>query len=128
MMTLFASPRTQAARTLTGALLRETELARTGALAELAAAAEAKQAAFQDFQQACPEPAAPPTAAERDAFAALLTASRENALVLEAVVGTLSDFADNLRNLLRSAADPGTYTPGPRQPRHVLAARLNACA
>jgi hypothetical protein len=130
-MSLRHSPRAAAARTLTTALKRETALARSGALADLAAAADAKQAAFHQLNLACAGDDGAPcprSAPEREAFAGLLAAARENAVVLEAVRVTLDDFADRLRKLMASVADPGVYSPAGRSPRHVLAARINACA
>jgi hypothetical protein len=130
-MSLRHSPRAAAARTLTTALQRETVLARSGTLADLAAAAEAKQAAFRQLNLSCASDGGapcPPSAAEREAFAGLLAAARENAVVLEAVRVTLDDFAERLRKLMVSVADPGVYSPSGRSARHVLAARINACA
>jgi hypothetical protein len=130
-MSLRHSPRAAAARTLTTALKRETALARSGTLADLAAAAEAKQAAFRQLNLSCASDGGapcPPSAAEREAFAGLLAAARENTMVLEAVRITLDDFAERLRKLMVSVADPGVYSPSGRSARHVLAARINACA
>jgi hypothetical protein len=116
----------QAARRLTTAVERETALARTGVLAELARAGEAKRALFIEFSCACREAAVQqPSPLDREALHRLLTAADENMLVLDAVRATLEDAAVKLRAALSSAADPGTYGLTERR-RHVLAAQLDA--
>ena len=117
-----------AARKLSQALRRETGLARSGALPELAAAAEAKEAAFRLFLAArdARSETAPVEQTERAAVRDLLDAADENALVLEAVRATLDDVAEKLRRALSSAADPGLYGPTGRGPRHTLAAQVDA--
>jgi hypothetical protein len=124
----------QAARRLAASLHRETGLARTGAIADLVDAAEAKRIAFAEFSQVCAARGATghATAAERDAIRRLLFAADENALILDAVRVTLDDMASKLRAALRSVADPGTYAPLQQRARHatrhVLAARVDASA
>jgi len=120
----------QAARRLAAELDRETSLARTGAVADLATAAAAKRAAFADFSEICTARGTIGrlTDNERDAVRALLAAADENALVLDAVRTTLDDMAGKLRAALRSVADPGTYGPSSRRTRHVLAAHVDASA
>jgi hypothetical protein len=116
----------EAAGLLAESLHRETALARVGALPDLVAASDAKAAAFNVFLQS--HAAGPPVdvAASRAALKALLEAADENALVLEAVTATLEHAASGLRRTLSAAADPGTYGPTGRGPRHVLAARVDA--
>lgn len=120
----------QVARRLAAVLDRETALARTGAVAELAAVAYAKREAFEAFRQACAarDPARGTTNTERDSLHRVLTAATENALVLEAVRVTLEDMAAKLRTVLRSVADPGTYGLTQRRNRHVLSAHVDASA
>ncbi|CAH2605610.1 conserved protein of unknown function (plasmid) [Rhodovastum atsumiense] len=119
-------PLPQAAARLTRALEQETALAHAGALRELAAAAEAKQAAFAVFLRShdATSPDLAPVA--RAALRELMAAADENAIVLEAVKTTLEHTAGVLRTALSSAADPGIYGPNGQRPRHVLAARLDA--
>lgn len=124
------APVTQAARLLTTTLERETRLAHAGALADLAEAAAAKQAAYTAFMQAC-EGLEPDTIAIEvglDAMNDLLTAANENALVLEAVTTVLDGAATRLRSLVGAMADPGTYDLHDRPRRHVLAARVDSQA
>ncbi len=121
-----------AARQMAESLQNETALARLGALGDLAAAAAAKQAAFQEFAQACAARGRvpPATDAERAALRRLLALADENALILEAVSNTLQDLARKVRAAAVTLADPGTYTVpgriGRRFNRHVLAAQINA--
>lgn len=124
------APVTQAARLLTTALQRETRHAHAGALADLAEAASAKQAAYNTFMQACDglEPDAIATAVGFDAMNDLLTAANENALVLEAVTTVLDGAATRLRGLVGAMADPGTYDLHDRPRRHVLAASVDSQA
>ena len=123
------SRRIAAARSLIEALNRETALARVGGLAELADAAQAKRIAYEAFAKFCQDDPTPPAASsDADAMTELLTAARENAVVLEAVQSTLDDFMGRLRSLMRSAADPETYTLDGRGTRHVLAAQIDARA
>lgn len=122
----------QAARRMAKSLQKETVLARTGSLADLAAAAEAKKLALAEFSAACAARGhlPPATAAERAELRRLLADADENALILEAVRATLQDLAGNLRSIASAIADPGTYTSGGRPARHatrhVLAASVNA--
>jgi hypothetical protein len=120
----------QATRRLRQALQRETALARTGALPELAQASAEKRVQFAAFSFACAgrQPPEQASETEREAVRELLAAADENMLVLEAVRVTLDDFADKVRKSLSSAADPGTYGPTQQRRRHVLAARLDASA
>ncbi len=121
---------TQAARLLTVSMQQETRHAHAGALADLAEAAAAKQAAYTSFMQTC-------DGLEQDAIATevglaamndLLTAASENALVLEAVTTVLDGAATRLRSLVGGMADPGTYDLHDRPRRHVLAASVDSQA
>jgi len=121
----------QAARHLLAALQRETAIARVGAVNDLAAAADAKRAAFGDFQAAsqayCGAPAE--SGAEREALRQVLAAADENAVVLRAVRQAVEDLPRRLRAAVIAAVDPGTYTAhGGGAARHVLAARISAVA
>ena len=120
----------QTAKRLQAAVQRETELARRGAITELAAAGEAKQAAFAEFRLACQAGPHNPMQrdADRDALRALLTATDENANVLAAVRATLESFTTRLRAALECAVHPGTYTPQGRDRSHMPAARIDASA
>jgi hypothetical protein len=115
---------------LTNALRHETMLARTGELAALKHAADAKQKTFIAFREACAEQETeyPQTDAEEEALRNLLIAANESALVLEAVKGTLDDFLTSLRAAVSSRADSGTYGPTGWRARHVRAVRLDASA
>jgi hypothetical protein len=121
-----------AARRMAKTLQKETDCARVGSLDDLAEAVEAKQTAFQEFTLACAARGRmpPATAAERAELRRLLAHADENALILEAVSGTLQDLSGKLRSAAAAVADPGTYTVAGRIPRrlgrHVLAARVNA--
>jgi hypothetical protein len=123
-----------AARRMGASLQKETELARLGALGDLAAAADAKKAALRQFTEACAARGRTPpaTAAERAELCRLLSAADENAVILEAVSSTLQDLARKVRSAAATIADPGTYSlpgrPTKRGDRHVLAARINAMA
>ena len=123
-----------AARRMTESLQKETALARQGSLGDLAAAAEAKKIALQQFSDACAARGRTPAAtdAERSDLRRLLSAADENALILEAVSATLQDLARKVRAVAAARADPGTYTlpgrPGCGSARHVLAARVDATA
>jgi hypothetical protein len=109
-------------------LLKETALARLGALGDLSAAAEAKSVALRDFTDACTARGHTPPATdqERAELRRLLAVADENALILEAVSSTLQDLATKVRAAAATAADPGTYTLAGRRGRHVLAARVDA--
>jgi hypothetical protein len=118
-----------AARRLTETLLKETELARLGALNDLAAAAADKEAALREFTDACAArgEATKATSLERTELRRILSAADENALVLEAVGSTLGDLAAKVRTAAATAADPGTYSPPARKnERHVWAASFDA--
>ncbi len=120
----------EAARRLRAALQRETDLARRGAVTELALAADAKQEAFAVFSDACQ---AWPTDAQRSdddrgSLRALVLAASENTHILEAVRATLEGFTTRLRDALGTVADPGVYGPSGRRPYHVPAARFDASA
>ncbi len=103
-----------------------------GSLNDLAAAAQAKKTAVQEFAEVCAArgQTPPPTEAERVELRRLLAHADENALILEAVNSTLQDLAGKVRTAASAIADPGTYTlPGrsvKRPGRHVLAACVNA--
>jgi uncharacterized protein involved in exopolysaccharide biosynthesis len=133
-MTTASPSLVHAARRMAASLQKETELARLGALGDLATAAEAKKAAFRQFAQTCAERGRTPPASdmERAELRLLLAAADENALILEAVSSTLQDLARRVRAAAATIADPGTYTlpgrPVRRGDRHVLAARVNAMA
>lgn len=124
------SPMAEAAECLRGALLRETELARRGAIRELAAAAEAKQAAFAIFVTACEAatPGAKHSDEDRAALHALVISADENMHILDAVRATLDGFAARLRAALEAVADPGVYGPKGREGYHVPATRVYASA
>jgi hypothetical protein len=117
-----------AARRLTETLLKETELARLGALNDLAAAAADKEAALREFTDACAArgEATKATSLERTELRRILSAADENALVLEAVGSTLGDLAAKVRTAAATAADPGTYSPARKNERHVWAASFDA--
>ena len=121
-----------AARRMAKSLQKETDCARLGSLADLAAAAEAKNAAFQEFAIACAARGitSPATPAERTELRRLLAHADENALILEAVSATLQDLSGKLRSAAAAVADPGTYTVSGRTSkrvgRHVLSACVNA--
>jgi hypothetical protein len=126
-----ADPRlVDSAKHLRAAVRRETELARRGAITALHEAADAKRTAFAEFRAACQ--AWPPDSvcgdADRDALRALLTATDENANVLEAVRATLEGFTAGLRAALEGSVDPGTYGPHGRGRSHMPAARIDASA
>lgn len=129
-MTLADPKLAETAKRLRVTVQRETELARCGAVAVLAEAAEAKRAAFAEFRAACQ--ACPPDAvrsdADRHALRALLTATDENANVLDAVRATLEGFTANLRTALEGSVDPGTYGLRGRSRSHMPAARIDASA
>ncbi len=129
-MTDVCSPLSHAAKRLSAALQRETELATRGAVNELAEAAEAKRAAFAEFSATCQAQGCVPASAdvERDALRALLAAADENANVLDAVRSTLERLSEGLRAALEATVDPGTYGPAGRRVGHVPAARLDASA
>jgi hypothetical protein len=120
----------EAAERLRAALLGETELARRGAIRDLAAAAEAKQAAFAVFAAACEAvtPGATRSDEDRAALHALVISADENMHILEAVRATLDGFAARLRAALEAAADPGVYGPKGREGYHVPATRVYASA
>ena len=123
------SPFAEAAEHLTRALERETRAARCGALAELTAAAKAKQLAFAVFKSIQPAPeACEMRQLEREALHALLIAANENAVVLQGVKAVLDTTSKRLHELLGSAADPGVYHRFEARNRHVMAARVNAIA
>ena len=115
---------------LTAALENETSLARVGALEDLAAAAAEKQAAFDalcvlhDGSQSCEID----KMVDQGIMRALMSAAKENAVVLEAVKSTLDAAAHRLRSLVGSVVDPGTYGRFGQPARHIPAARINACA
>ena len=121
-----------AARRLAASLQKETELARSGALGDLAAAAAAKLGALGQFTEACAARGRTPpaTAQERAELHLLLAVADENALILEAVSSTLQDLATKVRAAAATAADPGTYSPSGslsgQRARHVMAARVDA--
>lgn len=119
-----------AAQRLQAAVLQETALARSGAVAELDVAGAAKRAAFAAFSAACQahRPDAARTDADRAALRALLDATDENANVLDAVRATLEGLAGRLRAALAAALDPGVYSPNGRRSGHLLAARYDASA
>lgn len=117
-----------AADRLRVALEQETSLARHGGLRDFAEAVRAKRAALADFQRAVTEAEADPDtlgAADGMALRRLLAMTEENALILEAVKNTIDDFSTRLRRALTSAADPGTYGPNGRGPRHAMAAQYD---
>lgn len=120
----------KAARHLLAALQRETSIARLGAVADLAAAAEAKRSAFADFKAATEayDEQPPGLPAEREALRQLLAAAQENAIVLAAVRQAVEDLPRRLRAAVIAAVDPGTYSLRESSARHVLAARVNASA
>ena len=121
-----------AARRMANSLQKETDCARLGSLGELAQAAEAKQAALQEFALACAARGRTPPASATECaeLRRLLAHADENALVLEAVSITLQDLAGKLRSAAAAVTDPGTYAaPGrtaSRSKRHVVAACVNA--
>jgi len=119
----------RATRRMAESLQNETTLASLGALGDLAAAAEAKKIALEEFTEACASHG-PMTAGERVELRRLLAAADENAIILEAVSNTLRDLTKKVRAAAATIADPGTYTlPGcaARQPpRHVMSACINA--
>ena len=122
----------RAARRMANSLQKETDITRLGSLGDLAAAAEDKKTALQQFTEACAirGHTPPPTPAERFELRHLLAAADENALILEAVTSTLQDLTRRVRSAAATIADPGTYTlPGraARRPaRHVMSACVNA--
>jgi predicted TIM-barrel enzyme len=124
------SPLGQAAKRLRAALQRETELAMRGAVTELADAAEAKRAAFNEFSTVCQTQGSVSSSADgdRDALRALLAAGDENANVLDAVRSTLERLSESLRAALEATVNPGIYGPAGRRISHVPAARLDASA
>jgi len=121
---------TAAVLRLTEALENETRLARVGALEDLAAAAAEKQAAFEalcaihEASQFCEIS----ECVAKETVGGLMTAAKENAVVLEAVKSTLDAAAVKLRSLVGSVVDPGTYGRFGQPVRHIPAARINACA
>jgi hypothetical protein len=125
-MTETPLPLAEAAGRLAATMQHETALAQAGALSDLAAAAEAKQEAFAAFLHSYGAKEGIRSEPAREALRALIAAADENALVLEAVSTTLEHTARGLRDALGAAADPGTYGPKGKHPRHVLAARLDA--
>ena len=129
-MTKAAPSLVQAARHLLAALQRETSVARLGAVTDLAAAAEAKRAAFADFKAASVayDGQPPGLPAEREALRQLLAAAQENAIVLEAVRQAVEDLPRRLRAAVIAVVDPGTYSLRESGIRHVMAARLDASA
>jgi hypothetical protein len=113
---------------LCAVLARETALARTGGLAAFAQAVRDKRTALARFvaaTEAVRAAAGAPSEAGRAALRRLRAVADENALVLDAVRTTIDDFAARLRRALTSAADPGTYGPAGRGPRHALAAQVD---
>jgi len=122
---------TEAARRLLAAMQRETAIARVGAVNDLAAAADAKRAAFADFQAATQgfTPGQTDNGKAREALRQLLAAADENAVVLSAVRQAVEDLPRRLRAAVIAAVDPGTYTlHGGSAARHVLPARISAVA
>ena len=120
----------EAARRLRAAVQRETDLARRGAVSELALAAEAKREAFAVFDAACETWPADAQRSDEDraALHELVRAADENTHILEAVRATLQAFTNHLRDALGAVADPGLYDPCGRRPYHVPAARIDASA
>lgn len=116
------------ARRLTNSLQKETQLARRGALGELASAAGEKAEAMRAFTAACAVRGElkPSDNLERDELRRVLAAAAENAQTLEAVTSTLQHLAANVRAAAATAADPGTYSPNARKSRHVFAASVDA--
>jgi hypothetical protein len=124
------SPLTEAAEQLTEAVVRETRLARQGALGDLTGAVSAKREAFATFKQArdqMPSPGAM-TEVDQQAIRNLLTATNENAIVLEAVKTALDNAVSRFQSALSSLTDPGTYGRLGIVQRHLPAATLDAQA
>jgi len=119
-----------AARELTDAVSRETELARRGALNDLADAVSAKRVAYDTFKQARETAISAGTvnAGDREAIESLIAATNENAIVLDAVKTTLDNAVARFQSIFGSLTDPGVYSPLGAISRHLPAARFDASA
>jgi hypothetical protein len=129
-MTAQNSRLADAARQLTDAVTRETRLAKSGSPSDLDAALSAKREAFNAFKRIRDE-AVPTGSADEDdrqALEALLTATNENAIVLQGVKAALDNAVTRFQSALSSLSDPGIYGPLGTVARHLPAARFDAQA